>query len=305
MTLTALRAFVEVCRLGSITAAAGALGYTQSGLSRQVAALEAETGTTLLVRGPRGVAPTPDGTAVLDHARAILREADRMAEQLRGDTAARAHLGVGAVPSAAATVVASVVARMRVRFPHARLTLVEGFSPDLLSRTAAGELDASVVTDYAPGLGAVPALTYHHLVEDEVWIALPAGHPAAGRRGRLPLDLFRDAEWVEDYRGSAHALVAACARSGFAPRIEHGCSGLTGKLALVAAGVGVAIVPGLLVPSVRGDVACRQLADPPTRGVYLAVHARSQEHPLVVALLDEVRQAVAAAPVGASADVGG
>lgn len=288
MQTAALRTLVEVARLGSISAAADTLGYTQSAISRQVQALESETGAQLLERLPRGVRLTTAGEAVERHARVILREVTRIAEAVAEPEAATTTLAIGAVPSAAAALVPAVAHRLRRDHPDVRLRFVEGFTPDLFGRVARGELDLAVVTDYPPGLPAAPGVVLHHLADDEVLVAMPADHRLAGPTRRVRLDKFADDDWVEDYRGSARTLVEACARSGFSPRIEHECGGWTGKLGLIAAGAGIGIVPGLMAGSVRADVVCRPLVDPPVRGVYAAVHDASAHVPVVTAMLDEL-----------------
>lgn len=288
MQTAALRTLVEVARLGSISAAADTLGYTQSAISRQVQALESETGAQLLERLPRGVRLTTSGEAVERHARVILREVTRLAEAVAEPESATATLSIGAVPSAAAALVPAVARRLRQHHPEVRLRFVEGFTPDLFGRVARGELDLAVVSDYPPGLPAAPGVVLHHLADDEVLVAMPADHRLAGPTRRVRLDRFADDDWVEDYRGSARTLVEACARSGFSPRIEHECGGWTGKLGLIAAGAGVGIVPGLMAGSVRADVVCRPLVDPPVRGVYAAIHDASAGLPVVAAMLAEL-----------------
>jgi DNA-binding transcriptional LysR family regulator len=286
MQLQSLRSFAEVCRLGSITAAAAALGYTQSAVSRQIAGLEADTGAALLVRLPRGVAPTDAGVAVLRHARTIVRELDRMAEAVASPESAPVRLALGAVPSAAAGLVPRMAAEVRAAYPEARLTFYESTTPDLLQRVGDGDLDVAVVTDYPPGLPALTGVTVHHLLDDEVHVAMSTAHPLAGSTRRVRLERFAGEDWVEDYRGSARALVEACARAGFSPRIEHECGGWTGKLGLIAAGADVGIVPGLLAGLVRPDVVCRRLVDPPVRGVYAVVPDAVAEQPIVATSLD-------------------
>jgi DNA-binding transcriptional LysR family regulator len=294
MQTAALRTLVEVARLGSISAAADTLGYTQSAISRQIQALESETGARLLERLPRGVRLTTAGEVVERHARVILREVTRLAEAVAEPGSATATLSIGAVPSAAAALVPAVAHRLRAHHPEVRLRFVEGFTPDLFGRVARGELDLAVVTDYPPGLPATPGVVLHHLADDEVLVAMPADHRLAGPTRRVRLDRFADDDWVEDYRGSARTLVEACARSGFSPRIEHECGGWTGKLGLIAAGAGVGIVPGLMAGSVRPDIVCRLLVDPPVRGVYAAVHDPSAGLPVVTAMLAELADELAA-----------
>ena len=203
---------MEVARLGSISAAADTLGYTQSAISRQVQALESETGAQLLERLPRGVRLTTAGKAVERHARVILREVTRIAEAVAEPEAATATLSIGAVPSAAAALVPAVARRLRSDHPEVRLRFVEGFTPDLFGRVARGELDLAVVTDYPPGLPATPGVVLHHLADDEVLVAMPADHRLAGPTRRVRLDRFADDDWVEDYRGSAARAAAEASR---------------------------------------------------------------------------------------------
>ncbi|MEU9607982.1 LysR family transcriptional regulator [Streptomyces sp. NPDC048057] len=309
MDVIALRSFREVCRLGSISAAAQALGYTQSALSRQIAALESRLSAPLLERHARGVRPTPAGSVLLEHAVAILQRVER-AER---DVAASRErpvttLRVGGVPTASATLLPRALSLFladdgpdgsasdrAAPTPRAdvRVVFVEDFTPRLLGRLREGELDVAVVTDYPPGLpaeahdrdGGRDGIALTHLLDDALRCALPRGHRLAahddihgdGSHGAgTPLDLaeLADETWVEDYEGAAAVLSAACARAGFAPRVDIACGSWLGKQAFVAAGHGVMLVPGLLVPALRPDLLIRPLVDPPYRGVYAATGPR-------------------------------
>ncbi|MFD7710665.1 LysR family transcriptional regulator [Streptomyces sp. NPDC059786] len=271
MDLIALRSFREVCRTGSISAAADTLGYTQSAVSRQVAALEARLGTPLLERHARGVRPTPAGEALLGHAVAILRRIEH-AEQdvaaLRDRPVAR--LRVGAVPSAAAALLPEALTRYAAAAPDVRVTFAEDVTPRLLPRLLDGELDAAVVTDYPPGLPAGAALALTHLLDDPLVCVLPRDHARAGQ-DVVDLAELAGETWVEDYDGAASVLMSACARAGFAPRIDIECGSWPAKQAFVAGGLGVMLAPRTLVPALRRDVAVRVLTDPPRRRVYAAV----------------------------------
>ncbi|WP_343950913.1 LysR family transcriptional regulator, partial [Nonomuraea longicatena] len=278
MDITALTSFQEVCRRGSISAAAQALGYTQSAVSRQVAVLETRFGTPLLDRHARGVRPTPAGTALLQHAAVILRRVER-AEQDVAASRGRpvTTLRVGAVPSAAARLLPQALTEFRAEAPHVRVTFTEGFTPRLLPSLLDGELDVAVVTDYPPGIPARPELDVTHLLDDPLVCVLPAAHVRAGQDVVELADL-RDEVWVEDYDGAASVLALACAQAGFTPRIDIECGSWLGKQAFVAAGHGVMLAPRLLVPALRPDLAVRPLAAPPYRRVYAVVRRRDVEH---------------------------
>jgi DNA-binding transcriptional LysR family regulator len=147
---TWLEVFREVARSGSLTAAATALGYTQSAVSRQIAALERDTGTRLFDRLPRGVRLTDDGRCLLDHAHAVL---DRLATA-RGDLAAlrtldAGRLRLGAFDTAEAALVPRALAAFRAEHPRVEVSLTEANTPDLLAGLDAGDLDLAIVSTYA------------------------------------------------------------------------------------------------------------------------------------------------------------
>lgn len=280
MSLTPWTTFVEACHTGSLSATAQILGYTQSAVSRQIAALEREIGVTLLSREPRGVRLTPAGEALLPHARLVVAEAGR---GVRAATAARTvpHLVIGAVPSAAVSLVPAAVRR----FPDGiDWTLVTGLTPGLLERVAGGELDVAVVTDAPPGLDVPRGLGVTRLGEDPMAVVLPGDHRLARRRRVGVTDLV-DERWIEDNAGSEALLRQLAARHGVTLDVDRVTTDLMNKTALVAAGHGVALVPRMLASALRPDIRLIDLAGAPRRGVY-AVHREGREDlgPVVSAL---------------------
>jgi DNA-binding transcriptional LysR family regulator len=269
--------FVTVCDRGSISAAAGELGYTQSAVSRHVAALERDLGARLLERLPRGVRPTEAGQAMLRHARLVVGETARARDAVAATLAGRGpSLAVGAVPSATVGLLPAAIRSFVRDLPTHRCTLRSAVSATLHDLVLSGDLDVAVVTDYPPGLPASRLLRRHLLLDDELCLLLSDDHPQA--RGsadeRVPLAAFADDVWVEDNPGSERLLVAAAGRAGFEPRVEMEAGDLAGKVALVATGQAVALVPGLLTTIVPGRTVLRRLADPPVRSVF-AVHLAS------------------------------
>jgi DNA-binding transcriptional LysR family regulator len=254
--LTALRTFVEAARTGSLTAAAGRAGYTQSAVSRQVAALEATLGVRLLERRARGVAPTPEGAALLPHAEAILQRF--AAARTAVDAVRRADAGlvrVGAVPTANAALVPAAIAALRDARPGVEVGLTEAGSEQLLRALDADEIDLAVVAAYPgrPRDGGTVLLT------DPLLVALPHDHAAAGA-DRLRLADLAGEPWVEHFPFSGDALRQAAAADGFEPRIAYRVRDWTGKLGFVAAGLGLTLVPALAAAGVRADVVLRDVA---------------------------------------------
>ncbi|GAB2893593.1 LysR family transcriptional regulator [Streptomyces mayteni] len=291
MELTAWRTFVTVCRLGSLSAAAAELGYTQSGVSRQIAGLERQLGVELVVRGARGVRPTPAGEAFRHHALVALNEADRAVRAAReaGDGAPGRPLAVGATPSLAAGVVPAAIRRLLDGAGDLRWSLLPGLSARLHDRVTAGDLDVAVVTDAPPGLPDDPRVARRFLGLDEMVVVLPTDHPLAGH-GPVRVEELADETWVEDNEGSAALLRQHAARAGTTARIDLTAADLPGKTALVATGHAIALIPGVLTGALRADVTTVRLVDPPTRGIYAVTRLRNP-HPAAAALLDELATA--------------
>ncbi|PZG94078.1 LysR family transcriptional regulator [Streptomyces sp. NTH33] len=306
MVLTAWRTFVTVCRLGSLSAAAGELGYTQSAVSRQIAGLERELGVPLVQRHVRGVRPTPAGEVFRHHAMAALDEADRAVRAVRDlrDGASGRPLAVGATPSLAAGIVPVAIRRLLDTAGPVRWSLLPGLSLELHDRVVSGDLDVAVVTDAPPGLPNDPRLERRFLGMDEMVVVLPVDHPRAGR-GPVHIRALADQTWVEDNEGSAALLRQHAARAGVTACIDLTAADLPGKTALVAAGHAIALIPGVLASALRADLTAVALVDPPTRGIY-TITPRRDPHPSTAPLLDQLvtafesgRPAVAGATSGA------
>ena len=291
----ALEVLCAVARHGSFTAAAHAIGYTQSAVSRQVAALEREAGSPLFERLPRGVRPTPAGRVLVEHATVVLARLRSAGEELDALRRLRGGwLRIGAFPTADATLVPLAVTGFRARHPGVHLTLAEGVTPRQLARLGQGELDLAVVSDYPPGLPEAGEFELVHLLDDPLLLALPRGHHLVAADAVGLADLAGE-NWVEgDDTGGAGVLAAACARAGFTPRIELHAGEWTGKLGFVAAGLGVALVPSLAAGALRRDLVLRRLgADAPVRRVYAALPRAPVRAPATDAFLAHLREAVA------------
>ncbi|MEU1681907.1 LysR substrate-binding domain-containing protein [Micromonospora zamorensis] len=283
MQLNALQVFRAVAEHGSITAAARSLRYTQSAVSRQIAALEAETGSPLLDRMPRGVALTEQGRCLLGHAEAVLDRLDtarRDLAALRDLSAGR--LRVGAFPTAVAALVPRALASFRSEHPEVALSLVEGLTPGLLERLVDGDADIAVVSAASDKPLDGDQFDLHHLVDETLLVAVPRTHRLAHRRTIRLRDLA-DESFIAGSATAEETLLRATLPAGFRPRIDIVAAEWTGKLGCVAAGLGVALVPALAVRAAPSDLTLLRLHpdDVSVRRIFAATVAGRSRPPAV------------------------
>jgi DNA-binding transcriptional LysR family regulator len=281
-----LRVFVEVARLGSFTAAGTRLGYTQSAISRQISALESEAGTPLFDRLPRGVRPTEPGRRLLAHAEAVL---DRL-EAARRELAdlrelATGRLRVGGFATADVSLVPKAIAAFRAAHPAVVVTLTEDYTPGLAKRLRAGELDVAILS----GDGPFDGLDLRKLCDDPMLVALPAGHRLARRR-RVRLADLADEQWIAGSDRPQDTLISSCLAHGFRPRIGFVARDWLAKQGLVAAGVGITLIPAIAAESVRPDISVVRLGpdELPVRAVHAATPAGVALSPATRAFLSIV-----------------
>jgi molybdate transport repressor ModE-like protein len=279
-----LRALDAVARRGTLSDAGRELGYSQPAISQQLTQLERLVGRRLVDRAPggRAVTLTPAGARLAAHAAAVVGRLAEAGRELADDTAA---VRIGAVPSAAALLLPGVA-----RVVGAALEVTESYLPDeLLDDLAGGRLDLVVAPLDAPR----PGIDARHLLDDPYVVLAPAGHPLAALSRPLVASDLAGVPLVAKRCGtpSQRALESALAVHGIAPDVRLRAHDARTVHGLVAAGAGVAVVPGLVAEAAPG-VAIVPATDlvPPRR---IALHAR------VGRVRDEVA-AVAAAIVGAA-----
>ncbi|RSS68669.1 LysR family transcriptional regulator [Streptomyces sp. WAC06614] len=291
-SLSLYAVFLRVARDRSFTAAARALGYTQSAVSRQVQALEDEWGTALFDRLPRGVRLTEAGRTLLPHAEAVearLATARAEIEALR--TLAAGRLRVGGIATADAQLLPSALAAFRARHPGVSVTRAEGLSAGLLRLLAAGELDLAVVA--APD-GRPDGVDLHHLLDERMYVALPRTHPLADR-AVLRLTELADEEWIAGSARPEDTLMRTAVADGFRPRTGFVVADWIAKQGFVAAGLGITLVPALAASAARPDLALVALhpEDAPWRAVYAATPRGPSPSPAVTVFLGLLRAAAA------------
>src|SRR5271154_3982094 len=177
-----LRVLKEVAYRGSVSGAAEALSYTQSAISQQIAALEAEAGMTLLERHPRGVSLTAAGQTLVGHAEGILARLDTAEAALSAIAGLRGgRLRMASFPTAGATLMPLAIATFRASYPDVELTLAEGEPEEIVPRLRAGELDLALLFEFADESPLKEGMTRVELLEDPMYLALPRDHRLARR----------------------------------------------------------------------------------------------------------------------------
>jgi DNA-binding transcriptional LysR family regulator len=284
-----LRTFVTVARLGSFSAAAAELAYTQAAVSQQVAALESDLKVTLLRRRP--VEPTEAGTRLLEHAIPILLRLDAArADVTRMTAPPAARLIVAMTPLAAATGAAVArLAELRARLPRLDLTVRVASRQDVAEATARGEADLGLTDGLSAPSDPLPLLaplSAARVAESAVCVVLPAGHPLA-RPPRQPggtdpptaglrLADLADAGWI-DAPGVGPALDdlrRASGAEGFRVACRYEGSDALALLRMAAAGHGLTLLPTALLSTALLSTALPPAALPPT-AVLSAVPAQA------------------------------
>lgn len=291
-----LRVLCEVGRLGSFSAAAGALSYTPSAISQQIRALEREVGVGLVERSARGATLTDAGRLLARHGEEILGRLAAAEDDLQAMLGLRTgRLRLGAFATASAALVPRAISDFRREHPAIEVRLIEVDPDEAVEALRAYELDLALVYRFPLEPAAdLTGLDYLPLVDDRLNVALPRDHPLA-RRKRLRLSELAHEPWVQGvYRGStAGVLPAACRAAGFEPRIVFRSDDHLAVQGSVAAGLGVAVIPSLTLSTARRDVVILPLeveGDLLRREVGLALRAHTPRPPAVGAMVDILRE---------------
>lgn len=282
MTLSQLRVFLAVADHGGFTAAAEQLGMSQPAVSRAVGAIESKLETTLFARRKDGVALTETGRLAATRARETLRHFDL----LHAEVAAVAGRVTGALrlaslPSATGTLIAAQVRAFTDRYPQVEVRLIEGTDQEVRDWLAQGAAELGVVTLPAPGLETV------ELGTDEMVAVLPAQHELCGLE-RVPFEALDDERFILPTGGCGPLIMAAARRAGARLQVAFEAREQTAVLAMVAAGLGVSIMPTLGLPLNTGGVVTRPLEPHTPRTLALALASPATATPAARAFLDHL-----------------
>jgi DNA-binding transcriptional LysR family regulator len=294
LDLDRLRALSAVATYGSVSAAADVLHVTTSAVSQQVAKLERETGQKLLERNGRGVRLTDAAALLAAHAERILamvEEAESDLEAHRG--AAVGELALAAFPTAARGLAPPALRRLAHEHPRLRVRLREYEPHATVPLAVRGEIDLGIVQDWFNVPVAIPdGLVKAPILDDVADVALPAGHPLAGR-DVIDLGELEGESWIAQSPGAIcrdwleHTLRSA----GLEPRIAHTADEYATQLALVAVELGVAVVPRLGRCDIPDDVRIVPVRPALTRHVYAIWRAEAARRPAIRATVAALRAA--------------
>jgi DNA-binding transcriptional LysR family regulator len=341
---------VAVARHGSVTAAAHALNYAQPSVSHHLARLEAETGTKLVQRAGRGIRLTDAGRLLAERATEVIGRLDAAENELAVFAGLRAgRLRLAAFPSALSTLVPSAAAILHERHPSVDLRLTEAEPPEAMRMLRAGYVDVALVfrheaSDAGRGDGAgrragragaghsdaLPEagpddIREQVLLSESVHLILPdtvavGGEPplAPAVTEVWPADLARLVEyrWIAGCDRCREHLLQQCALAGFTPRISFTTDDFVAAQALVTAGLGVTLLPGLALRAARNPGVRTARLRGTRRCVVAARYGEPPDPPATTVLLEALRLAAVGSPLaglpgapvepsGASADASG
>lgn len=286
LDVTRLRVLDAVARLGSVTAAAKELHYTQPTVSHHLARLEAETGAQLLQRAGRGIRLTPTGQLLAARAAEIIGRVDA------ADTELAAHVGLSAgrvrlagFHSVIGSLVPPTVAALASKYPGLQVGLTDTQPPEALELLRTGKVDVAIIFRYGETDPEPDDVRLHHLLDDPLYLL-------STRRGQT-LDSLRDATWIAGCDRCRRHLLAMCADEGFEPRIGYTTEDMVVMQALVTAGLGVTTSPGLALRAHRlDDIVATELPGARQR-IYAAIYGEPPDPPATIALLAALTEAAA------------
>jgi DNA-binding transcriptional LysR family regulator len=289
LNLERLRVLHAVMSAGSVVGAAGALHVTTSAVSQQLARLEREVGQRLLERRGRGVQLTEAGALLAERAGELLTRVEQVEADLAGHRGAvDGALTVAGFATAVRGLLPGTVRDLRGRHPALAVSLSEREPHEAVPALRRGHLDLVVAQDWTDDVLAVPPeLARRHLLDDPFDLAVDPEHPLADRDRVAPAELA-ELDWISWSSGQiCHDwLVRSLGTDARGPRIAHTASEHATQLALVAAGLGAALIPRLGRDPVPGGVRFVPIDPPPSRRVFALWRASSGSRPAVRAVLD-------------------
>ncbi|GIG62110.1 LysR family transcriptional regulator [Longispora fulva] len=281
LDVTRLRVLAAVARHGSVTAAARELGYAQPSVSHHLARLEAETGSQLVQRVGRGVRLTDAGRMLAERGEEILGRLDAAEAELAAYSGLRAgRVRLAAFPSALGTFVPRAAAAFRAEHPEVELRFAEAEPPEAVRLLRAGEVEVALLFGY-PGISSSEddGLRQTALLSEPLYLVAPAD---------VPGDRLADhagSRWIAGCERCRGHLVRSCADAGFHPDLAFTTDDYVAVQALVAAGLGVATLPGLALAAHRDPRVRIERLPGDARLVTAAVHGTPPDPPATASLL--------------------
>lgn len=297
-----LRVMKAIADEGSFTSAALALGYSQPAISQMVRRLEQRTGTVLVERVGRSVRLTEAGQVLARHAVAVLSALDAAEEEVAAIAGLRAgRVRLMAFPSSSATLVPRALALVKERYPDVKVSFTEAEPPESLAALRAGECDLAVAfayegTDLGRGEEDLEPFVTQELLDDDVRLALPKNHPLAAQ-AVVDLSALASESWIAGCPRCRGHLLQMCAAQGFSPDVAFETEDYVAVLGLVAEGLGVALIPDLILRTAHhSDVVTRTIRPASRRQVHAVTTPDLKRVPAVQATIDALVEAAKTPP---------
>jgi DNA-binding transcriptional LysR family regulator len=286
LDVTRLRVIDAVARLGSVTAAAKELHYTQPTVSHHLARLEAETGAQLLQRAGRRIRLTPAGQLLADRAAEILGRIDAADAELSAHVGLSAgRVRVASFSSVTGSLIPRAVAALTDEHPGLEIGLIGAQPPEALEMLRTGTIDVAIVFRYDDTRPEPPGVRLHHLLDDPLYLLSTAPVPT--------LSALRDATWIAGCQRCRVHLVSICAEHGFEPRIGYTSEDMVVMQALVVAGLGVTTSPGLALRAHQAEGVVASELPGSRQHIYAATYGDPPDPPAATALLAALTDAAA------------
>lgn len=294
LELRHLRTLREIARTGSYSAAARRLGYTQPAVSQQMRALETTVGTTLITRAGRHVRLTEAGAALARHAAPILASVAAAEEEAATIAGLRAgHVRLSAFPSGSAALVPGAIAAVTGRHEGMRVSLVEEEPPESMRALRAGDCDLALIFTYdGAEEDAGDDLYRLPLLEDPLVAVVARDHRLARRRS-IDVETLAGERWIAGCPRCRRNLVRVCRDAGFDPDIAFATDDNVAAQSLVAAELGVALMPRLVLDAVQHDgIVTRSLRPAVARSIMAVTWPEMRHVPAVAAMLGALEESV-------------
>ncbi|UQZ32222.1 transcriptional regulator [Paenibacillus sp. PK3_47] len=277
MTLLQLEILLAVAETGSFTKAGEKLLSSQSGVSHTIADLEKELGVLLFTRSRTGVTLTEAGEQILLHAREIIRQTGLISQvAASGKSLQSGTVRVGAFPSFAASRIPELFQTFRARFPGIELVLFEGNYAEVEAWIRDGAVDLGFLVHSGPDLDIL------QMVKDPYVIVLPPDH-ALGQQEIISIEQLENEPFILLSSGCEKTVLDAFQQKGLNLDARYQVAENSTVISMVEAGMGVTIVPSMILPASPAKVTVRQLTEPLSREVALAVRSREKITPAAAA----------------------
>jgi molybdate transport repressor ModE-like protein len=295
MNMTHLRVLDAVARHGSVTAAAKELHYSQPSVSHHLRRLEAATGARLVQRVVRGIRLTPEGELLAQRAKEIIGRVNAASAELAAQLGLRAgRVRVAGFQTVLSTVIPKAAAELSAAHPDIELNLIDMHPVEGLRMLRAGHVDVALVFRHADTPDEEEGFQLTYLLDDPLYLI--------SKEPDQELADHRDSAWVGGCERCRTAMITACERAGFTPRIAYSSDDMVVVQSLVAAGMGVATLPGLALQAHRTPgIHATEIAGN-ARQVYAVTYGEPPDPPATTALIKILKTVVQGALRGRAGD---